>query len=95
MISLASVEDALIHMGIKKKWALSQEGPSLAVCAKELEGERTKLWLFARFKLSVDDANQALKEAGFSNLVRVSSVIGMEEFRSWEPERQIIGSSKP
>jgi long-chain-fatty-acid--[acyl-carrier-protein] ligase len=79
MISLASVEEALLQIGGKKNWPLSQEGPSLAVCAKEAAGEKTKLFLFTLFRLSADDANQALRQAGFSNLVRIASVFQLDE----------------
>jgi long-chain-fatty-acid--[acyl-carrier-protein] ligase len=87
MISLASVEEALLQSAVKKGWPLEQEGPSLALCAKERPGEKTKLFLFTRFPLAVDDANQALKESGFSNLVRISSVVEL-------PEIPIMGTGK-
>ncbi len=78
MVSLASIEDALLQIAHKKGWPLAQEGPSLAVCAKEQEGERPKISLFTMFNVSVDEINKNLKEAGFSNLVRVSSVLRLE-----------------
>ena len=87
MISLASVEDALLQMAMKKNWPIIQDGPPLAICAKETGGEKTKLFLFTRFPLLADDANQALKESGFSNLVRITSVIEI-------PEIPIMGTGK-
>lgn len=74
MISLASIEDALLQIASKKNWSASLEGPSLAVCAKETEGEKAKIFLFSCFDLGLDEVNNALKEAGFSNLVKVSAV---------------------
>ncbi len=79
MISLASIEDALLQIAQKKGWGLAPEGPSLAICAKEQEGGRPKISLFSKFPISVDEVNKNLKEAGFSNLVRVSSVQQLED----------------
>lgn len=80
MISLESIESALLQIAGQKKWHISHEnGPSLAVCAKESAGEKTKLFLFTRFDTTVDEVNVALKECGFSNLVKVSSVQKLDE----------------
>lgn len=87
MVSLASLEDALLQIGLKKGWPTNQEGPALAVCSKEVLGEKTKLFLFSRFAVPVDEVNSALKESGFSNLVKVSSVIQL-------PELPIMGTGK-
>ena len=40
MVSLAAVEDALLHMAVAKGWPTNQEGPSLAICAKESVDEK-------------------------------------------------------
>jgi len=87
MVSLASIEDALLQMAPKKNWPTNEEGPALAICAKETAGEKTKIFLFSRFELSVDEVNNSLKEAGFSNLVKVSSVTRL-------PEIPIMGTGK-
>lgn len=87
MVSLASIEDALLQMAPKKNWPTNIEGPALAVCAKETAGEKTKIFLFSCFDLSVDDVNDALREAGFSNLVKVSAVNTL-------PEIPIMGTGK-
>jgi long-chain-fatty-acid--[acyl-carrier-protein] ligase len=79
MVSLAAVEEALLHMGVSKGWPTAQEGPALAICAKEVPHEKAKIFLFTLFDISVDDVNQALKESGFSNLVKVSSVMRVKE----------------
>lgn len=80
MISLEAIESALLQIAESKGWPISHEGgPSLAVSAKEVEGEKTKLFLFTRFDVSADDINRALKESGFSNLARVSSVQKLDE----------------
>lgn len=87
MISLASIEDALLEAAHKKGWQISEEKPSLAVCAKEDPGSKTKIYLFTDFQTSVDEVNQTLKEKGFSNLVKVSEVKVLEEI-------PIMGSGK-
>lgn len=88
MISLESIESALLQIADKKGWLHTQdEGPILAVTAKESEGEKTKLFLFTRFDTSIDDINKSLKECGFSNLVKVTSVQKL-------PEIPIMGTGK-
>lgn len=87
MVSLASLEDALLQVAAKKGWPTNQEGPSLAICAKEQPGEKPKIFLFSKFDVSVDEINKSLKESGFSNLVRVSSVTQL-------PEIPIMGTGK-
>lgn len=77
MVSLAAIEDVLQKsVGAA---AHSEEGPILAVCAKEEAGEKTKIIVFTRFSTTLDQVNRALKEAGFSNLVRVSMVEELDE----------------
>lgn len=79
MISLAAVEDALLEAGHAKNWPISEERASLAVCAKEEAGAKTKIYLFTDFPLTLDDINQTLREKGFSNLVKVSEVKQLDE----------------
>lgn len=79
MVSLAAIEDALLQSASKKGWPTNPEGPTLAICAKEDNGDRPKIALFTQFDASVDDVNKALKESGFSNIVKVSSVIKLTE----------------
>lgn len=80
MISLESVESALLQVMEMKGWkASNDEGPVLAVCAKENEGEKTKLFLFTRFDVGLEEINKTLKECGFSNLVRFYSVQNLKE----------------
>ena len=87
MISLAAIEDALQKSIGKNVYAQFEEGPILAVCAKEEAGERTKIFVFTRFAASIEEVNRALKEAGFSNLVKVYKVHQMDEI-------PIMGSGK-
>lgn len=73
MVSLSAVEEALLQLAPSKGWPTSQEGPTMAICAKET-GEKPKIYLFTKFPLTLDEVNQAMKEAGFSNLIRISAV---------------------
>lgn len=87
MISLAAIEDALLQAAPTKGWEVNPDGPTLAVCAKEVTGEKAKIFLFTAFETTVDDVNQVLREAGFSNLVKVASVVVL-------PEIPIMGTGK-
>lgn len=79
MISLSAIEDALLQIAPKKGWQLSPDGPTLAIVAKEQENEKPKVLLFTKFPVTAEEVNRALKESGFSNLVRVSAVQQIDE----------------
>lgn len=79
MVSLAALEDALLQIADKKGWPLNHEGPSFAICAKENPDEKPKIFLFSRFDIPLEEVNKALKEAGFTNLVKVSAVTQLAE----------------
>jgi long-chain-fatty-acid--[acyl-carrier-protein] ligase len=87
MISLASIEDALLEVAHEKSWTPEEEGPRLAICAKEFAGEKPKIFLFTKFPVSVEEVNKSLREAGFSNLVKVTNVQQL-------PEIPIMGTGK-
>ena len=79
MVSLVAIEDALLQMAKDRGWPMAEEGPTLAVCAKETPGQKPKIHTFAIFDASVDELNQAVKDAGFSNLVRITDHTKLEE----------------
>lgn len=79
MVSLGSVEEALLEGGKKIGWKFAEEGPSLAITAKEEAGEKTKINLYTIFATDVEEVNKVLRDAGFSNLVRVSQVRVIQE----------------
>jgi len=79
MVSLAAIEDALLKIAIEKNWKVENEGPNLAISAKEILGEKPKIFLFTLFDVSLEDVNRFLKEAGFSNIVKISSVTKLKE----------------
>jgi long-chain-fatty-acid--[acyl-carrier-protein] ligase len=87
MVSLAAIEDVLLEEALRKHGTVAEEGPTLAVCAKEEDGQRTRIFLFSKFPTEVDDVNKVLREAGFSNIIRVSSVFHLTEI-------PIMGSGK-
>jgi long-chain-fatty-acid--[acyl-carrier-protein] ligase len=87
MISLSALEGVLTQSVGKQAQEQSEGGPVLAICAKEEAGERSRLFLFANFATSVEEANRALKEGGFSNLVKIYKVYQV-------PEIPIMGTGK-
>lgn len=88
MVSLAAIEEALKETIGKIKTAhQEEEAPTLAMCAKEQEGEKPQFYLFACFPTEVEEVNRSLKEAGFSNLVKINQVKQI-------PEIPILGSGK-
>lgn len=87
MISLASIENALLEMASKKGWSPEEEGAILAICAKETPDEKVKVFLFSKFEATTEEINKSLKESGFSNLVKVTSVIHL-------PEIPLMGTGK-
>lgn len=88
MVSLAAIEEALQGtIGFAQVGQDQDHGPALAVCAKEEPGERPKIFLFTRFPTSVEEANKFLKEAGFSNLVKIFKVQQL-------PEIPLMGTGK-
>jgi long-chain-fatty-acid--[acyl-carrier-protein] ligase len=74
MISLSAIEDALLQKAPQKGWTMTQEGPILAICAKEIPGDKPKIFLFTRFPVTLEEINRTVKDAGFSNIVRLSAV---------------------
>lgn len=79
MISLSAVEDGLLKMGKQKSWPIEEDTASMAIIAREQEGEKPKIILFTTFPIESDEVNKAVKEAGFSNIVRVSQVVQIKE----------------
>ncbi len=78
MVSLAAIEDALLQMAPQKKWPVAEDGPTLAVCAKEDVSDKTRIFLFTIFDTNTEEVNEALREAGFSSLVKVTSVFQLD-----------------
>lgn len=87
MISLAAVEDGLLQVGLEKGWPVGHEGPALAVSAKEVVGEKPRFYLFTKLELDLEEVNKALKDAGFSNLVKFSEIFRL-------PDIPVMGTGK-
>ncbi len=77
MISLGAVEEALISRLIQNK-QISADVPSLAICADERSG-KPQLIVFSTIDFDAETANRILEEAGFSRLIKISSVQKIEE----------------
>lgn len=67
MISLPAMEDVLMD-----HWPANEDGPVVAVEAVEREGVRPILAIFSCVESTLDEANEVLKEAGFSNVGRLN-----------------------
>lgn len=74
MVNLVAIEEALLS------WLGSKVGESapIAVAAKEKEGEKPQLTLFSTLPLTLEEVNRALKDAGFSSLIKLSQVKQIE-----------------
>ena len=83
MISLPALEAVLNH-----RWPSSDDRQLMAVEAREIEGERPELILFSVLdKVTIDDANNALREAGIANVARLSAI-------KYIPEMPLLGTGK-
>ncbi|NGX57507.1 MAG: Bifunctional protein Aas [Chlamydiae bacterium] len=87
MISLGAIEYALLEAAPQKKWELAEEGPSVAVCGRERGDERAQIIAITIFPTSVEEVNSTLREGGFSNIVKVTDVMQLDEI-------PIMGSGK-
>lgn len=80
MVSLGGLEEELLGIAFKKKWALEgEEGPPLAVAVKEKDSDKPQIVLFTNFTIEKDEVNTALKETGYSRLVKVAEVKKLNE----------------
>jgi long-chain-fatty-acid--[acyl-carrier-protein] ligase len=77
MVSLGAIEEVITDEIIRRT-KMQVEGPIVAVCAEEMEEGRPKLVLFTTTSLTKSEANMILKEAGFSNLVKIAEVKNIE-----------------
>jgi long-chain-fatty-acid--[acyl-carrier-protein] ligase len=80
MLSLGGMEEELIRLAREKKWvALDQEGPYLAVSAKEKESDRPQVILYTTFEVDRDQVNAALKESGHGRIAKIATVQRVQE----------------
>ena len=74
MISLPALESALVN-----RWPNNESGSVLAVDAVETEGQRPDLYLLSSVKIDLDEANEVLRDSGFSNLSKLKHLIELDE----------------
>lgn len=79
MISLLSIESALLQAAPLMGWPMKDEGITLAVVAKELVGEKPIILSVMTFDVSAEDVNTGLRAVGFSNLIKISKVVKLDE----------------
>ncbi len=75
MVSLGGLEDELLRLAQERKWAsLGDEGPPLAISVREKESNKPEIVLFVIFPVTKEEVNTALKEGGYSRLVKIGEV---------------------
>ncbi len=80
MVSLGGLEEELLRLAQEKKWVTdSKGGPPLAVSARENETDKPQIVVFTTFPISKEDVNAALKDSGFSRLVKIAEVKQLNE----------------
>lgn len=78
MISLGAIEEALVQTLISRG-KISGDLPSLALVADEREPGKPQLIVFSTIFLDREEANEILREAGFSRLAKISDVRKIDE----------------
>lgn len=79
MISLPALEAVLREVATARGWGNGVREPRLAVVEGTSNGGKPTLHLFANFFVELDEANEALREFGFSNLARLSTVHHLQQ----------------
>lgn len=80
MISLTALESELNTIAREKRWcAPDADGPQLALSVRERESDRPLLILYATFTLTKEVANEAIRDAGFGKIVKITDVKYLRE----------------
>jgi long-chain-fatty-acid--[acyl-carrier-protein] ligase len=76
MISLGGLEEELLKMAHEKNWiqAFKDDAPPLAVAVLEKNSEKPLIILFSTFDINKDEINQALRDRGYSALIKIADV---------------------
>lgn len=75
MVSLGGLEEELLRLAKEKQWMSGEEeGPPLAVSVSQKLIDKPMIILFTIFPISKEEVNAALKECGFSRLVKIAEV---------------------
>jgi long-chain-fatty-acid--[acyl-carrier-protein] ligase len=72
MISLVAVEEAFEEALQKEGRKKDEDKPSVAVWAREKEGQKVHLILVTTLEMTLQEVNQMLKNSGFGSLVKIS-----------------------
>ncbi len=78
MVSLGAIEEAIFAECSKEK-LIPNDLPALAVSPMESEAGEVKLIFYSTFPIEKEKVNHILKNAGFSNLVKISTVHQLKE----------------
>jgi long-chain-fatty-acid--[acyl-carrier-protein] ligase len=80
MVSLGGLEQELIRLAKEKNWgAGNEDGPLLAVSAREKEADKPLIILYTTFSISKEDVNAALKNCGYGRIVKIGQVCVLEQ----------------
>ncbi len=80
MVSLGGLEQEVIRLAKERHWGeMKEDVPALAVAVREKESEKPSIVLIATFDVDKEAVNAALKEKGYSNLVRIAEVKKVQE----------------
>ncbi len=71
MVSLPAIEAGLEEAAVRGQWGGGRQDRALAVIAVESDSDRPHFFLFANFFIELEEANEALRHLGFSNLARL------------------------
>jgi len=75
MVSLSAIEEEIFKLAKRKRWEpLPIELPSLCVMGHESESGKPKLILFSVFDAPKEEINEALAQAGFGRIIKISEV---------------------
>lgn len=73
MISLGGLEEVINHY-LMEKHMIEQDGPQIAVLAKESDENRAHLIVVSTVDIDKHEINQMLKDTGFSRIAKISDV---------------------
>lgn len=78
MFSLAAIEEGVVKAFMKKGFNV-QEQATTAITAKEIVGEKPKITLFTTLPVELEEVNRALRDEGFSNLLKITHLSKLPE----------------
>ncbi len=80
MVSLGGLEEELLRLSKEKNWISGkEEGPALAVSARENQSDKSIIILFTTFAISKEDVNAALANSGYGRIVKITEVCLLQQ----------------